>query len=35
LSGAAVLFLAVTWRTTRWLVAFGAPYFVALRPRFD
>ncbi|MEP6909592.1 MAG: lysylphosphatidylglycerol synthase domain-containing protein [Actinomycetota bacterium] len=35
LSGAAVLFLAVTWRTSRWLVALGAPYFVALRPRLD
>jgi hypothetical protein len=33
LSGAAVLFLAVSWKTTRWLVSVSAPYFVALRPR--
>jgi hypothetical protein len=33
LSGTAVLFLAVTWSTTRWLVGVSAPYFVALRPR--
>jgi len=35
LSGAAVLFLAVTWKTSRWLVGVSAPYFVALRPRLD
>jgi hypothetical protein len=35
LSGAAVLFLAVTWRTTRWLVGVSAPYFIALRPSVD
>lgn len=35
LSGAAVLFLAVCWKTTRWLVGITAPYFVALRPRLD
>jgi hypothetical protein len=34
-SGAAVLFLAVTWRTTYWLVGVSAPYVVALRPRLD
>jgi hypothetical protein len=35
LSGAAVLFLAVTWKTTRWLVEVSAPYFIALRVRFN
>lgn len=35
LSGAAVLFLAITWKTTRWLVGIGAPYLIALRPRFN
>ncbi len=33
LSGTAVLFLAVTWSTTRWLVGISAPYFAALLPR--
>jgi lysylphosphatidylglycerol synthase-like protein len=33
LSGAAVLFLALTWKTSRWLVGVTAPYFVALRVR--
>jgi hypothetical protein len=33
LAGTAVLFLAVTWSTTRWLVGLTAPYLVALRPR--
>jgi hypothetical protein len=32
LSGAAVLLLAVTWRTTRWAVGLTAPYVVALLP---
>ena len=31
-SGAAVLFLAVAWKTTSWLVGVTAPYLVALRP---
>jgi hypothetical protein len=31
LAGTAVLFLAVTWKTTRWLVGVSAPYLVALR----
>ncbi len=31
-SGAAVLFLAVTWSTTRWAVGLTAPYVVALLP---
>jgi hypothetical protein len=35
LSGAAVLFLAVTWQAMSWLAAVTAPYFVALRPRLD
>lgn len=35
LSGAAVLFLAVAWKTTRWLVGLTAPYLIALRPRLD
>jgi hypothetical protein len=35
LSGAAVLFLAVTWQALSWLAAVTAPYFVALRPRLD
>jgi lysylphosphatidylglycerol synthase-like protein len=35
LSGASVLFLAVTWKTTRWLVGVTAPYLIALRPRFN
>ena len=34
-SGAAVLFLAVTWKTTHWLVGVSAPYVVALRPSLD
>jgi hypothetical protein len=34
-SGAAVLFLAVTWKTGHWLVGVSAPYVVALRPRTD
>ena len=34
-SGAAVLFLAVTWKTTSWLVRVTAPYLVALRPASD
>jgi hypothetical protein len=34
-SGAAVLFLAVTWKTTHWLFGLSAPYVVALRPSFD
>ena len=35
ISGSAVLFLAVAWKTTRWLAGITAPYFVALRPRLD
>jgi hypothetical protein len=34
LSGAAVLFLAVTWRTTRWVAAAAAPHLGLLRLRF-
>ena len=33
LSGTAVLFLAVAWSTTRWLVGVSTPYFAALLPR--
>jgi hypothetical protein len=35
LSGAAVLFLAVSWRTTRWVVGAAAPYLVALLSNLD
>jgi hypothetical protein len=33
LSGAAVLFLAVTWRTTRWVAGVAAPHLGSLRLR--
>jgi hypothetical protein len=34
LSGAAVLFLAVTWRTTTWVAGVAAPHVSSLRLRF-
>jgi hypothetical protein len=35
LSGAAVLLLAVTWKTSHWLLGVTSPYFVAMRLRLN